>query len=481
MLPAGSLPIRINPRGKMESARILIVDDDKKTRDFVAAFLSYKGYQVFQASDGQDALEKLEINEVQMVISDIMMPRINGLEFIKKLKAMRPEIVTIAYSAFASYEMTANLLKAGAFFYLEKPFNLEDLETHVKRGLEHQALQQQSFKTRPHVKNRSQLNHIIGESEKMLSLFEMIEKVAGSDSTVLIQGESGTGKELVARAVHDLSTRATKNFVPVNCAAIPDELLESELFGHVKGSFTGAIATRIGRFEMADRGTLFLDEIGDMKPNLQVKLLRVLQNKELEPVGATRIKKVNVRIIAATNQNLEHLVASRIFREDLYYRLSVIPITLPPLRERKPDIPLLINSFLEKFNKNRQRRVQSFDRNVMDILSNYEWPGNVRELENLVERMVIIKGSGIIAFDDLPDKYRGIISAQKEQLALPDSGFCFNSAVEDFENQLILQALEKTGGNKKEAASLLNLKRTTLIEKLKKKKLFFHDMSLSST
>lgn len=458
----------------METARILIADDDKKTRDFVAAFLSYKGYHVFQANDGQDALEKIELNDVHMVITDIMMPRVNGLEFIKKLKAMRPEIVTIAYSAFANFEMTANLLKAGAFFYLEKPFNLEDLETHVKRGLEHQALQSQSFRAKPIIKNRSLLNNIIGESPKMLSLFELIEKVAGSDSTVLIQGESGTGKELVARAIHDLSQRRTKNFVPVNCAAIPDDLLESELFGHVKGSFTGAVATRIGRFEMADRGTLFLDEIGDMKPNLQVKLLRVLQNRELEPVGSTRPKKIDVRIIAATNQNLEKLVDSKEFREDLYYRLSVIPIVMPPLRERKEDIPLLIASFLQRFNSEKQRRVKEIDRQAMDTLANYDWPGNVRELENLMERLVILKGSGSISVVDLPEKYRGRRGTVKsDHVALPDAGLCLNSAVEEFENRLILQALEKTGGNKKEAAILLNLKRTTLIEKLKKKNLSY--------
>ncbi|HEU0264483.1 MAG TPA: sigma-54 dependent transcriptional regulator, partial [Geobacterales bacterium] len=285
----------------MDTVKILIADDDKKTRDFVAAFLSYKGYQVFQAVDGQDALEKIELNEVQLVITDLMMPRVNGLEFVKKLKAMRPEIVILAYSAFGNYEMTSSLLKAGVFFYLEKPFNLDELETHIKRGLEHQALQNQTFKFRPTIKNRTRIKNIIGESEKMLSLFELIEKVAESDATVLIQGDSGTGKELVARAIHDLSNRNNQNFVPVNCAAIPDELLESELFGHVKGSFTGAIASRPGRFEVADRGTIFLDEIGDMKPNLQVKLLRVLQNRELEPVGATRSKKVDVRIIAATN------------------------------------------------------------------------------------------------------------------------------------------------------------------------------------
>lgn len=456
----------------MDNAKILIADDDKKTRDFVAAFLSYKGYQVFQASDGQDALEKIEMNDVNLVITDLMMPRVNGIEFIKKLKAMRPEIVTIAYSAFANSEMTANLLKAGAFFYLEKPFNLEELETHVRRGLEHHSLQHQSFRTKPCIRNRTLLNNIIGESDKMLALFELIEKVANSDSTVLLQGESGTGKELVARAIHDLSNRRNKNFVPVNCAAIPDELLESELFGHVKGSFTGAIATRIGRFEMADKGTLFLDEIGDMKPSLQVKLLRVLQNRELEPVGSTTSKKIDVRIIAATNQNLEKLVATREFREDLFYRISVIPIILPPLRERKGDMPLLINSFLERFSINKHQKVKGMDHATLNLLRNYDWPGNVRELENLVERLVILKGSGTITVNDLPEKYRGRkASHTQDAITLPDNGFCLNSAVEEFENQLILQALEKTSGNKKEAAVLLNLKRTTLIEKLKKKKL----------
>ena len=464
----------------MEETRILIVDDDKKTRDFVAAFLSYKGFQIIQATDGQDALDKIDQFDVHMVITDLMMPRINGLDFIKKLKAQRPEIVSIVYSAFANFEMTSNLLKAGAFFFLEKPFNLDELETHVRRGLEHRALQNQSFRSKPQVKNRSLLNNIIGESQKMLSLFELIEKVANSDSTVLLQGESGTGKELVARAIHELSNRRNKNFVPVNCAAIPEELLESELFGHVKGSFTGAIATRIGRFEMADKGTLFLDEIGDMKPALQVKLLRVLQNKEFEPVGAAHSKKVDVRIVAATNQNLDKMIEEKGFREDLYYRISVIPIILPPLRERRDDIPLLVGTFLERFNRDKQNKVTGIDKNAMNILCNYEWPGNVRELENLVERLVILKGSGIIAVSDLPEKYRGAKSATMSEVspvALPDKGFCLNSAVEEFENQLILQALEKTGGNKKEAAILLNLKRTTLIEKLKKKKILFAGMS----
>ncbi len=457
----------------MENATILIADDDRKTRDFVAALLKYKGYTVIQAIDGKDALDKIEENQIQLVITDLMMPRVNGLEFVKRLKAMRPDVIAIAYSAYGNYEMTQALLKAGVFFYLEKPFKLEELEAHVARGLEHYQLQTQKLGPAPRAKNRGQLSHIIGEHSKMQSLFELIEKVANSDTTVLIQGESGTGKELVARAIHDLSSRSARNFIAVNCGAIPDELLESELFGHEKGAFTGAVSKRIGRFEMADKGTLFLDEIGEMKPNLQVKLLRVLQSQELDPIGSTRPKKIDVRIIAATNRNLEEQVQNREFREDLFYRLSVIPIQLPPLRERKSDIPLLLGSFLKKINGANQRSVTEFDQSALDALMNYDWPGNVRELENLVERVVILKGRGKISAPDLPEKYRG--SAGRATVTapstLPEEGICFNSVIEEFENRLILQALERTGGNKKEAAQLLNLKRTTLIEKLKKRNL----------
>jgi len=323
---------------------------------------------------------------------------------------------------------------------------------------------------------------MIGESPKMMALFELIEKVADSDSTVLILGESGTGKELVAQSIHELSSRKNKNFVPVNCGAIPDELLESELFGHVKGSFTGAVANRVGRFEMADRGTLFLDEIGDMKTSLQVKLLRVLQSRELEPVGATRSKKIDTRIIAATNQNLENLVEEKMFREDLFYRLSVIPIIIPPLRERKEDIPLLVANFIEKFSRDTRRSVQGFDREAMEALIAFDWPGNIRELENLVERMVILKGRGTVTLEDLPEKYRANTRNKPcvESVPLPIDGICLSSAVEEFENRLIIQALEKTGGNKKEAATLLNLKRTTFIEKLKKKKMLAVELAYAS-
>ena len=319
---------------------------------------------------------------------------------------------------------------------------------------------------------------IIGESKPMLVIFELIEKVAETDSTVLIQGESGTGKELVARAIHDLSNRRNRNYVPVNCGAIPDDLIESELFGHVKGAFTGAISNRIGRFEMADQGTLFLDEIGDMKIHLQVKLLRILQSSELEAVGAVRSKKIDVRIIAATNQNLEQQIEEKKFREDLFYRLSVIPIFMPPLRDRKDDIPLLLNSFREKFNKEKKRNVTGFDKEVLVILCNFKWPGNVRELENFVERQVIIKGSGTISLYDLPEKYKdkNPLASPIGSETLPHGGIDLNKIMEELESKLIEQALSKTAGNKKEAAALLCLKRTTFIEKLKKKKMFFDEL-----
>jgi len=455
----------------MRQGRILVIDDDDKSREFLNAFLLYKGYQVFQSGDAAEGLAVIDANEIDLVITDLMMPKLNGLELVKRLKASHPGIVTIVYSAFSNNEMTKNLIKAGAFFCLDKPFNLSEMETHVKRGLEHHALQSRTFKGRPMVKNRALMSNIVGESDKMLSLLELVEKVAESDSTVLIQGESGTGKELIARAIHDLSNRKNQNFVPVNSAAIPEDLLESELFGHVKGAFTGAIANRIGRFEMADKGSIFLDEIGDMKPSLQVKLLRVLQNREIETVGGMRLKKIDTRFIAATHQNLETLVENKTFREDLYYRLSVIPLYIPPLRERKEDIPLLVESFMKRLCSEKKKKIQGLEREAMSALCEYQWPGNIRELENLIERLIIIKGSGIITVEDLPNKYVGKAQAEtqaQEEFHLPAGGMCFNSVIEGFESRLISEALLKSGGNKKEAAQMLNLKRTTFIEKLKK-------------
>ncbi len=464
----------------LENGSIFIADSDAKTRDLVSAFLTYQGYSIIAAENSASFFDTLQKNNIDIIIADSAYLQAIAPDFKEHSLAENPLMVLIEYGESSGGEHKKPV--HDSIFTLPKPLNLDELESLVMRAREYQSMKMYDRSTGSSVQNKLLSATMIGTSSPMQALFEMISKVAASNATVLIQGESGTGKELAARAIHQLSDRHTKNFVPVNCAAIPDDLLESELFGHVKGSFTGAYANRLGRFEMADKGTLFLDEIGDMKANLQVKLLRVLQNREFEPVGASKSQKVDVRIVAATNKNLEDLVVSKDFREDLYYRLSVIPITIPPLRERKEDIPLLIHTFLARFNADKRHAVKGFSRDSLEILCNYEWPGNVRELENLVERLVILKGSGLIVPDDLPEKYMTGKSSYQEPVPttslplddmLPEGGICLNSAVDEFENNYIMQALARSGGNKKEAALLLNLKRTTLIEKLKKKNLIF--------
>jgi DNA-binding NtrC family response regulator len=457
---------------------IYIADNDLKTRDLVSAFLTYQGYNIAPTEICASFFDTLPKNSADIIIADLAYLHSIVPDFRERAASVNPLLMLIGYGDRSSRQVGG---EAGeSMFTLPKPLNLDELESLVMRAREYQSMKMLDSTADDGGQYKLLSASMIGNSKPMKALFEMITKVAESNATVLVQGESGTGKELAARAIHQLSGRNGRNFVPVNCAAIPDDLLESELFGHVKGSFTGAHANRAGRFEMADKGTLFLDEIGDMKANLQVKLLRVLQNREFEPVGASKSQKVDVRIIAATNKILEDLVISKDFREDLYYRLSVIPITIPPLRDRGADIPLLINAFLTRFNHDKRYAVKGFSRETLEILCNYEWPGNVRELENLVERLVILKDSGFITPDDLPEKYlsgRQSVQIQAPEPVvksqLPEGGICLNSAVEEFENRLILQALTLTGGNKKEAAVLLNLKRTTLIEKLKKKNLPF--------
>ncbi|KAB0672294.1 sigma-54-dependent Fis family transcriptional regulator [Oryzomonas sagensis] len=452
---------------------IFIVENDRKTRDLISAFLKYQGYDIAHATPASNIFDTLHEKHIGIVIADLKLLADIAPDFIEEAKKINPLLVLIGYSSNAHI----NPANEDNVFLLSKPLNLDELESLVMRAREFQTMKTPHAWAAPRAP-RALCSSIIGKSSRMAALFELIEKIAASNATVLIQGESGTGKELAARAIHQLSSRSDKNFVPINCAAIPEDLIESELFGHVKGSFTGAYANRAGRFEMADKGTLFLDEIGDMKANLQVKLLRVLQSKEFEPVGSTKSQKVDVRIIAASNKKLEELVESQDFREDLFYRLSVIPITIPPLRERREDIPLLIDFFLDRFNGEKRHEVTGFSSETLGILCAYDWPGNVRELENLVERLVILKDSGLITPDDLPEKYLArTVQVQAPAIpagnAFPETGICLNSVLDEFENRLILQALERTRGNKKEAAMLLNLKRTTLIEKLKKKNLAY--------
>lgn len=456
----------------MRSSRVLIVDDESSLRTALFRMLDRKGLSVITASRGDEAKILCQSDQpLDLALVDLNLPDGNGIDLMGHLKNIHPNCQVIILTGDGSIESAVRATQQGAFHFITKPFNMEELVSLIDKALDHKKLQQENQQLRSELHKKYHFEQIVGKSEEILNVLSMVERVADSDSTVLVTGESGTGKELIARAIHYNSNRADQAFVAINCGAIPAELLESELFGHVKGAFTGAIANRIGRFEMADTGTIFLDEIGDLEPSLQVKLLRVLQQKTFEPVGGTKSISVNVRVIAATNKNLEELVSKGQFREDLFYRLNVIPMTVPPLRERKTDIPLLLGHFMEIFNKNKTRRLTGFSVDALDCLTAYPWPGNIRELENLVERLTILKGQGQIEVADLPVKYRTtpIASVDPIQFEIPDEGMDFNSTVDQFENNLILRALEKTGWNRNQAALLLRLNRTTLVEKIKKK------------
>jgi DNA-binding NtrC family response regulator len=456
----------------MKTARVLVVDDESSLRTSLFRILDRKNYQVVTASRIEEAKTFAPPeNPFDLAIIDLNLPDGSGLELMKWLKESQPLCEVIILTGEASLENAIQSTKAGAFHFLTKPFSMEEMNSISEKALAHKNLRSENLNLRTQLGRKSRFDQIIGESQGVTELLDMVHRVADTDSTVLIHGESGTGKELIARSLHQNSSRASQPFVAINCGAIPAELLESELFGHVKGAFTGAIVSRIGRFEMADGGTLFLDEIGDTSPVLQVKLLRVLQERSFEPVGGAKSIQVNVRVIAATNKNLEDEVEAGRFREDLFYRLNVIPLNVLPLRERKTDIALLVSHFLNQYNSSKGRKLEAFSPEALQCLYEYPWPGNIRELENLVERMTIIKGSGVVSQEDLPIKYRG--SARAETLAMDinqvSEDLDFNSAVDHFENQLILRALEKTGWNRNQAAALLRLNRTTLVEKIKKK------------
>jgi DNA-binding NtrC family response regulator len=456
----------------MKSNRILVLDDESTLRTALFRLLDRKGHSVVTAQRIDEAKSYCVTDKpFDLAIVDVNLPDGDGLTFMSYLKGLYPGIEVIVLTGFGTIESAVQATQQGAYHFLTKPFSLEELMSVVDKALDHKSLQIENKQLRQELTQRYGFSQIIGESDAIKNCLSLVEKIADSDTTVMITGESGTGKELIARAIHYNSPRAKGPFVAINCGAIPSELLESELFGHIKGAFTGAIANRAGRFEMADEGTLFLDEIGDLEPNLQVKILRSLQEKSFEPVGSTKTVNVNVRVIAATNVDLEKAVENGRFREDLYYRLNVIPIHIPPLRERRSDVPLLLNHFLNKFNRNKAKKITGFSGEVLQALSHYAWPGNIRELENLVERLSILKGEGEVHIVDLPAKYKSTAACFAETgiIDLPDDGLDFNSAVDQFENALILKALEKTGWNKNQAAILLRLNRTTLVEKMKKK------------
>jgi DNA-binding NtrC family response regulator len=455
----------------MKNAKILLAEDNDLNRENLTELLAQSGYEVNAVGNGQEAMDALIEDKYDLVITDLKMPHKDGMELLKFAKEMSPDNVVILITGYATVDTAVNAMKMGAFDYITKPLKDDLVKLAVSRALSYVKLKEENTSLKDHIRERYDFGKMIGYSDPMKRIFDIIEKVAASDSTILIHGESGTGKELVARAIHFNSERKEQPLVTVNCGAIPEELLESELFGHEKGSFTGAIRTRVGRFELAHGGTIFLDEIGDMSPALQVKMLRVVQEKEFERIGGVKTINVDVRVIAATNQNLEKAVAEKKFREDLFYRINVIPIMLPPLRERGPDISILANHFLAKFNKLRKKKMSHIAPEALRYFMHYAWPGNVRELENLMEMLVVMKEEeGEITVADLPQKLLQQKSAESipAPLTLTLEGLDFNEMVCQLEKNLLVQALRKSHGVKNRAAKLLNLNRTTLVEKLKR-------------
>jgi DNA-binding NtrC family response regulator len=453
----------------MDKGVILIVDDEDAIRHALERYLSDIGYKVFAAANADEATKIMDGEVVDLALVDLVMPGMDGIGLVREMKVRDPDVVVIIMTAYGTITSAVNAIKAGAYHYITKPFELDDVSSLVAAAVEHKRLKEENRYLKKQLKTKYKFENIVGTSEPMMAVFSLIEKVADTDSTVLILGESGTGKELVARAIHYNSKRGSKPLITVNCGAIPETLLESELFGYVKGAFTDAYTTREGKFDAANGGSIFLDEIGDMSLKLQVKILRVLQDKRFEPIGSTKSHEVDVRIIAATNQDLELLVKNGRFREDLYYRLNVIPIRIPPLRERKSDIPLLIHHFLERIRTEEGRQVDGISDEAMKALIEYNWPGNVRELENLIERMSIMKMGGKIELSDLPDQIVKKCAAPLNVSAHMDGEvISLKDAVSEYEAGLIRQALEKSGGNKNKAAKLLCINRTTLIEKIKR-------------
>ena len=456
----------------MPNESILVADDSERTREGIAELLRGRGYEVNTAADGEEAIKAIDATFFDVALIDLNMPKASGMTVLNHLQDHSPESIGIIITGHGTIQNAVEAIKAGAFDYLAKPVRMDEIHIVLQRALEYRDLKRENIILKRQVKRKYRFANFVGDSLPMQQVFRVVEKVADTDSTVLIFGESGTGKELVAKAIHYHSSRRDKPLIPVNCGAIPEDLLESELFGHEKGAFTNAIRTRIGRFEMADGGTIFLDEIAEMSPGLQVKLLRLLQEKRFERLGGNRTLECDVRIVAATNKDLEKEVKESKFREDLFYRLNVIPIVVAPLRERVSDIPLLAHHFLEGFTKAKKSRIRGISPQAMEALRNYSWPGNVRELENLMERLVILTEGETIDLVDLPEEIAG---ARKTKTTTPleiqlENG-SLGDAVEEFERQLIIQALDKTGWVKNRAAKLLKMNRTTLVEKMKRQRI----------
>ena len=439
-------------------ARLLVVDDERSMRELLSIVLRREGYDVSLAENGRMAIDRLERSRFDLLISDIKMPDMSGVDVLRAAKRIDSDIVGIMITAFAAADTAIEAMRLGAHDYLSKPFDVDELKIKVRNALEQRQLRQENVLLKRALGTSHQFANIVGRSEKMLAIFKLIEQIARTESTVLVTGESGTGKEWVARAIHFYSLRRDRPFVALNCGAVPETLLESELFGHMKGSFTGASANKKGLVEAAEKGTLFLDEIGTMNPMMQVKLLRVLQERKFRRLGGVEELEAAIRVIAASNQDLPKAVADGKFREDLFYRINVIPIHLPPLRERGEDIPLLAEYFLVKYRDQMGKDVHALSQESMDLLEAYDWPGNIRELENVIERAVALEKSQTILPESLPEHIVKRVSKGPAAAGLlPETGFNLEEHVEGLEKEYITQALARAGGVQVKAAELLGM------------------------
>ncbi|MBW2368577.1 MAG: sigma-54-dependent Fis family transcriptional regulator [Deltaproteobacteria bacterium] len=443
--------------------KILVVDDESAHRKMIETVLSSEGYEIHHAEDGLVAVEAVEQRFYDLILMDIHMSRMDGIEALKRIMEISPNIHIVIMTAYASIDTAVDALKSGAHDYLIKPLDIDEVKILVKKALHHRRVEQENRFLKERLDDHLNFQNIIGQSRPMRKLFETISLVAPSEATVLITGESGTGKELIANAIHENSLRSNQPFIKVNCAALPETLLESELFGHEKGAFTGAVARKQGRFQLADKASIFLDEIGEMSLTTQVKILRVLQEQEFEPVGGAQTLKVDIRVVAATNKDLAQEITAGRFREDLFYRLNVVTLHVPPLRKRREDIPSLADFFLKRYAEKNRRLIKGFSPRAMDLLMRHLWPGNVRELENVVERAVILAREDTITPAEFPGTIRDLdIDEEHTDIDLKPG-----RSLKDIERQMIIRTLEDTGGNRTHAAEILGISRRTIQLKLK--------------
>ncbi|MGA2955773.1 MAG: sigma-54 dependent transcriptional regulator [Thermodesulfobacteriota bacterium] len=456
-----------------EPKNILLVDDHKPFRDSLAKILGGEGFRVFPANDGEEALDILRKEFIHLVLTDLKMPKMDGVELLKVAKTIRPEIEVILITGYATVDTAVTAMKEGAYDYIQKPFKPREILKLVRKAVEKQSLVLENRMLQERIKDFQKVEKIVGRSPAMKKVLEIVAQVAPSSATVLIQGESGTGKEVIAQAIHDLSPRASKPFIKVSCAALPETLLEAELFGYERGAFTGAMARKEGRFELANGGTLFLDEIGEVSPTVQVKLLRVLQVGEFERLGGTKTIRADVRIVAATNMNLLEAVERKAFREDLYSRLNVITLTLPPLREREGDIPLLAHHFLEIFTKKNSKEVKGFTQEALEVMLQYSWPRNVRQMENAIERAVVLTKGEMITLGDLPPEILKGVESRIQKAVLMDGktiSISLGTSIETIEKRVIEETLRLSRGDKNLASKILGISARTIYRKIEEEK-----------